>query len=83
MFFTSMKKGDTFKMLPVDCFQKKDDQKDLSSSVFGSWCERWEHKQDDFPKTIVDIAGFWASAEERRRCKILKTYDTFNDLKGS
>ena len=56
------------------------DSKDLPSSTSSPGRRRLEHDQNDLLRTIIDIAMYGASAEERRRCEIVRTCRTLDDL---
>lgn len=59
--------------------QNPENSKELTSRS-GPGRKRLEFVQDSLLETIVDIAMFGASAEERRRCEIVRTCRTLDDL---
>lgn len=57
-----------------------DDSQDLPSSTAGPGRRLLDYAQDGLLKAISDIAMYGASAEERRRCELVRTCRTLDDL---
>lgn len=61
------------------CLKNPDAAKSLTPHV-GPGRPRLEEEQSELLKTISDLALFGASAEERRRCEIVRTIHTLSEL---
>ena len=65
--------------LDIVCIQNPDVAKALTLRKEPG-CPRLEESQPELLNTIVELAMFGASAEERRRCEIMRTCRTLSDL---